>query len=230
MRPGRGFTGTGDPFQKGSSQSLPGSRGQGNHQHPPQRSQCGPHQPARCQKDRIYSQWPPTMGGSSTRVRHHLGIPFDLIQPAPKTCRPIRRSSAPGRTQIQGARIPRTSPFQTVQARGPRPRNRGPVEPGSNHFPPPLGPDKSQSSSQHPPQSCRSFPPLTLVGPACIAASLLDLDCAGTSILDGDTPSISQLLSEAPLPPRLPAVSQPAPKELRLGFGPALHAHPEPPV
>ena len=51
---------------------------------------------------------------------------------------------------------------------------RGPVEPGSNHFPPPLGPDKSQSSSQHPPQSCRSFPPLTLVshphtcGPACI--------------------------------------------------------------
>ena len=81
----------------------------------------------------------------------------------PKTCRPIRRSSAPGRTQIQGAHIPRTSPFQTVQARGPRPRDRGPVEPGSNNFPPPLGPDKSQSSSQHPPQSCGSFPPLTLV-------------------------------------------------------------------
>ena len=88
--------------------------------------------------------------------------------------RPIRRSSAPGRTQIQGAHIPRTSPFQTVQARGPRPRDRGPVEPGSNHFPSPLGPNKSQSSSQHPPQSCRSFLPLTLVshphtcGPACI--------------------------------------------------------------
>ena len=47
MRPGRGFTGTGDPFGKGSSQSLPGSRGQSNHQHPPQRSQPGPHQPAR---------------------------------------------------------------------------------------------------------------------------------------------------------------------------------------
>ena len=71
---------------------------------------------------------------------------------------------------------------------------------------------------------------LTHAAQHAFAASLLDLDGAGTSILDGDTPSISQLLSEAPLPPRLPAVSQPAPKELRLGFGPALHAHPEPPV
>ena len=42
-----GFMGTRDLFGKGSSQSLPGSRGQGNHQHPPQRSQPGPHQPAR---------------------------------------------------------------------------------------------------------------------------------------------------------------------------------------
>ena len=38
MCPGRGFTGTRDSFGKGSSQSLPGSWGQGNHQHPPQRS------------------------------------------------------------------------------------------------------------------------------------------------------------------------------------------------
>ena len=98
-----------------------------------------------------------------TRGRHHPNISFDCLQPAPKTCRPIRRSSAPGRTQSQGAHIPRTSPFQKVQARGPRHRNRGPVEPGSNNFPPPLGPDKSQSSSPHPSQSCWGFPPLTLV-------------------------------------------------------------------
>ena len=43
------------------------------------------------------------MGGSATRGRHHLGIPLDFIQPAPKTCRPIRRrlrrSSAPGCTR-----------------------------------------------------------------------------------------------------------------------------------
>ena len=163
MCPGRGFTGTRDSFGKGSSQSLPGSWGQGNHQHPPQRSQPGPHQPARRQKDRGYSQWTPIVGGSGTRGRHHPGISFDFLQPAPKTCRPIRRSSAPGRTQIQGAQIPRTSPFQKVQARGPRHRNRGPVEPRSDNFPPPLGPHKSQSSSQHPSQSCRGFPPLTLV-------------------------------------------------------------------
>ena len=38
---------------------------------------------------------------------------------------------------------------------------------------------------------------------------------------------IIQLLSEAPLPPPgPPAVSEPAPKELRRGFSPALHAHP----
>jgi len=71
---------------------------------------------------------------------------------------------------------------------------------------------------------------LTHAAQRAFAASLLDLDCAGTSTPDGETPSISQLLSEAPLPPHLPAVSQPAPKELRLGFGPALHAHPKPPV
>ena len=50
---------------------------------------------------------------------------------------------------------------------------------------------------------------LTHAAQHAFAASLLDLDCAGTSTCDGDTPSISQLLSEAPLPPpptsRLPA-------------------------
>ena len=142
------------------------------------------------------------MGGSATRGRHHLGIPFDLIQPAQKTCRPIRRSSAPGRTQIQGAHIPRTSPFQTVQARGPRPRDRGPVEPGSNHFPPPLGPNKSQSSSQHPPQSCRSFPPLTLVshphtcGPACIRGQ-----SPGLRLLMGTPPPSASFCQKRPFPP-----------------------------
>ena len=50
---------------------------------------------------------------------------------------------------------------------------------------------------------------LTHAAQHAFAASLLDLDCAGTSTIDGDTPSISQLLSEAPHPPpptsRLPA-------------------------
>ena len=50
---------------------------------------------------------------------------------------------------------------------------------------------------------------LTHAAQHAFAASLLDLDCAGTSTNDGDTPSISQLPSEAPLPPpptsRLPA-------------------------
>ena len=50
---------------------------------------------------------------------------------------------------------------------------------------------------------------LTHAAQHAFAASLLDLDCAGTSTTDGDTPSISQLLSEAPPPPppisRLPA-------------------------
>ena len=42
---------------------------------------------------------------------------------------------------------------------------------------------------------------LTHAAQHAFAASLLDLDCAGTSSSDGDTPSISQLLSEAPPPP-----------------------------
>ena len=50
---------------------------------------------------------------------------------------------------------------------------------------------------------------LTHAAQHAFAASLLHLDCAGTSSTDGDTPSISQLLSEAPPPPpptsRLPA-------------------------
>ena len=50
-----------------------------------------------------------------------------------------------------------------------------------------------------------------------------------TSTTDGDTPS-ANFYQKRPFSPRLLAVSQPAPKELRLGFGPAIHAHPEPPV
>ena len=50
---------------------------------------------------------------------------------------------------------------------------------------------------------------LTHAAQHAFAASLLDLDCAGSSSTDEDTPSISQLLSEAPPPPppisRLPA-------------------------
>ena len=108
--------------------------------------------------------------------------------------------------------------------------------PGSNNFPPPLGPHKARAV----PNILRKAVEASLLSrwsailahaaQHAFAASLLDLDCAGTSTTDGDIPSISQLLSEAPLPPRLPAVSQPALKELRLGFDPANHAHPEPPV
>ena len=176
------------------------------------------------------------MGGSATRDRHHLGIPFDFIQPALKTCRPIRRSSAAGRTQIQGAHMPRTSPFQTVQARGLRPRNRGA---GSNNFPPPPGPVKSQSLRKVAEASLLSrwSAILTHAAQHVFAASLLDLDCAGTSTTEerrkknGDAPSISaSFCQKCPSAHRLPAVSQPASKQLRLGFRPAIHAHPETPV
>ena len=50
---------------------------------------------------------------------------------------------------------------------------------------------------------------LTHAAQHAFAASLLDFDCAGASTIDGDAPSISQLLSEAPVQPppasRLPA-------------------------
>ena len=97
---GCGFKGTRDLFGKGSSQSLSGSRGQGHHQHQHQRSQPGPHQPARRQKDPGHSQGTPIVRGSATRGRHHLGISLHFIQPVLKTCWPIRKSSAPGRTQV----------------------------------------------------------------------------------------------------------------------------------
>ena len=148
-------------------------------------------------------------GGSATRGRHRIGISFDFIPASPKGCGPIRRSSAPRRTQIQGGHIPRTSPFQTVHARGFRHRDRGPVEPGSNNFPPRLGPDKKQSISKHLPQSCRGFLPsrwsaiLIHAARHAFAASLLDLACAGTSNTDGDIPSISQPTS--PPTSRFPA-------------------------
>ena len=168
MRPGRGFTGTGDPFQKGSSQSLPGSR-----------------EDARKSKERAYPELLrsrrcrlvvlalETGGRWSPEATTFLRL---LAQTKPRAVPNILRKA------VEASLLSRWSAILTHAA-------------------------------QH-----------------AFAASLLDLDCAGTSILDGDTPSISQLLSEAPLPHRLPAVSQPAPKELRLGFGPALHAHPEPPV
>ena len=47
--------------------------------------------------------------------------------------------------------------------------------------------------------------------------------------LMGTPPPSASFCQKRPRHPRLPAVSQPA-KGLRLGFGPALHAHPEPPV
>ena len=91
----------------------------------------------------------------------------------------------------------------------------GRLEPGSNNFPPPPCPDKSQSSSQHPPQSCPSFPPVTLVshphacGPACIRGQSPGLMPA-PALLMGTPPSAS-FCQKRPFPPRLPAVSQPAP-------------------
>ena len=154
----------------------------------------------------------PLWGGGATRGRHHLGIPFDFIQPAPKTCRPIRGSSAPGRSQIQGAHRCRLVVLALETG--------GRWSPEATTFLRLLAQTKPEQ-----------FPTSSAKLSKLFAASLLDLDCAGTSTTDGDIPSISQLLSEAPLPrPRLPAVSQPALQELRLGFGPANHAHPEPPV
>ena len=117
------LTGRGISLGKGSSQSLSGSRGQGHHQHQHQRSQPGPHQPARRQKDPGHSQGTHIVRGSATRGRHHLGIAFDFIQPVPKTCWPIRKSGVSGPTIIQGARMPRMSPFQTVQALGAVPKH-----------------------------------------------------------------------------------------------------------
>ena len=217
MRPGRGFTGTGDPVGKGSSQSLPGSRGQGNHQHPPQRSQPGPHQPARWQKDRGHSQWPPTMGGSATRGRHHLGIPFDLIQPAQKTCRPIRRSML-----LQDARTESKERTYPELLRSRRCRlvvlaleTGGRWSPEATTFLRLLAQTKARAvpnilrKAVEASLLSRWSAILTHAAQHAFAASLLDLDCAGTSTPDGDTPSISQLLSEVPLPPpptsRLPA-------------------------
>ena len=75
-------------------------------------------------------------GGRATGGRHHLGIS-------------IRKSSAPGRTQIQGTNIPRTSMnFSVLDGAAPWSsplRQGGRVEPGSNNFSPPLRPHKSQS-------------------------------------------------------------------------------------
>ena len=160
------------------------------------------------------------------------GYPPWLHPASPKDV-PANTQEQRSRMHAKGAHVRRTSPFQTVQARGLRPRERGPVELGSNNFPPPPGPNKSQSSSQHPPQSCRSFPRVTLVshphtcGPACIRGQSLGL---GPALLMWTLPPSANFYQKRPFSPRLLAVSQPAPKKLRLGFGPAIHAHPEPPV
>ena len=127
----------------------------------------------------------------ATRGRHHLGIPSNFIQPAPKTCRPIRRSSAPGRTQIQGAHIPRTPPFQTVQARGSR------WSPQATTFLRLLAHTKARAvpnilrKAVEASLLSRWSAILTHAAQHAFAASLLDLDCAGTSTTDGDTPSPS---------------------------------------
>lgn len=69
----------------------------------------------------------PLWGWDGTGGRHHLRISFHFIQAASKTRRPIRRSCAPARMQIQAGNIPRTSPFQTAQTRGICIRNREPT-------------------------------------------------------------------------------------------------------
>ena len=52
----------------------------------------------------------------------------------------------------------------------------------------------------------------------------------GDKLLMGTPPPSASFCQNRPLPPRLPAVSQPAPNELRLGFGTTLYAHRKPPV
>ena len=55
--------------------------------------------------------------GSATRGRHHLGIPFDFIQPAQKTCRPIRRNFFFLVWMLHGSTLPLSgrSPFCQLQ-------------------------------------------------------------------------------------------------------------------
>ena len=156
------------------------------------------------------------MGGSATRGRHHLGIPFDLIQPAPE--------DVPANTQEQRSRThanPRsahTQNFSVPDGAGswssPSRQGAGGArkQPLSSASWPKQKPEQFPTSSaklSKLPSSHAGQPSSHMRAQHAFAASLLDLDCAGTSTPDGDTPSISQLLSEAPLPPpptsRLPA-------------------------
>ena len=150
------------------------------------------------------------MGGSATRGRHHPGISFDFLQPAPKTRRPIRRSSAPGCTQIPELLRSRRCRLVVLAI-----ETGGRWSPEATTFLRLLAQTKARAvpnilrKAVEASLLSRWSAILTHAAQHAFAASLLDLDCAGTSSTDEDTPSISQLLSEAPPPPppisRLPA-------------------------
>ena len=171
MRPGWGFKGTRDPFGKGQQPEFVGKPGPGSPPTPASAISTWTTSTGTTPEDRGHSQWTPIVRGSATRGRRHLGISIDFIQPVPKTCWPIRKSSAPGRRQIQGARVPRN--FSV------------PDGAGSWSFPNIL---RKAETSLLPRWSAT----LTHAAQQAFPASLLDLDCAGASNTDGDTPSISQ--------------------------------------
>ena len=98
MRPGWGFKGTRDPFGKGSSQSSSGSRGQGHHQHPHQRSQPGPHRPARRQKIEVIANGLPLCGGAQ------LAVDATLVFPLTSSSQSRRRAGQYARAALQDAR------------------------------------------------------------------------------------------------------------------------------
>ena len=156
------------------------------------------------------------MGGSASRGRHHLGISIDFIQPAAKT---------PANTQGQRSRThanPRSVHTQNFSV---------PDGAGSWSSPSRQGGRWSAETTTFlrllPQTKARTVPNilrkvveasllsrwsaiLTLTAQHAFAASFLDVDCAGTSNTDGDTPSISQLLSEAPpTPAHQPSPSPP---------------------
>ena len=147
----------------------------------------------------------PLWGGGTTCCRHHLGISSDLLQSTPPTCRPIHRSSTPGRTQIEGKDI---LVVLALEIGGRWSQEATTFLRLLAHTKARAAPDILRQAVEASLLSRWSAIP-THAAQHAFAASLLDLDCAGTSTVDGDGPSTSQLLSEAPVQPphtsRVPA-------------------------
>ena len=146
------------------------------------------------------------MGGSATRGRHHLGIPFDFTQPAPKTCRPIRRAAL----QDARKRSARTQNFSVPDGAGswssPSREGAGGARKqqlSSASWPkekPEQFPTSSAKLSKLP--SCHAGQPSSHMRPSMHSRPVSWTWIApAPALTDGDTLSISQLLSEAPLLP-----------------------------